>query len=58
LVALRLGELPRLRQLLKARLTTLILDEASWRAYENGSRCADEAHDAEAVRAALRCDTS
>jgi hypothetical protein len=49
IAALQLGDFPRVRRLLKVRLRTVILDEASWRAYENGSRRADEAHDAEAV---------
>jgi hypothetical protein len=51
--AVRLGDFPRARQLLKARLTTVVLGEASWRAYENGSRRADEAHDVEGVRVPL-----
>jgi hypothetical protein len=45
------------RQLLKVRLTTVILDQAS-RAAENGWRRSDEARDAEAVRAALRSDAN
>jgi hypothetical protein len=54
--ALQLGDLPRVRQLLKARLSTRIWDAASWQAYENHSRRVDEAHDVAAVRAALRWD--
>jgi hypothetical protein len=57
MAAVRLGEFPHVRQLLKARLTTLILGEASWRD-ENGSRRADEARDSETERAALRWDAS
>jgi hypothetical protein len=56
--ALRLGDLLRVRQLLEVRLTTFILDEASWHTYENGSRRADEAHDAAAVRLALLWDAN
>jgi hypothetical protein len=56
MAALQLGDLPRVRQLLKARLTTRIWDNASWHAYESRSRRADKAHDAAAVRAALRWD--
>ena len=54
MAAVQLGDFPRVRQLLKARLATRIWDEGSWRAYESRSRRADEAHDAAAVRAALR----
>ena len=57
MAALQLGDLPRVRQLLKARLTTRIWDAATWQAYEIRSRRIDEAHDAAAVRAALRWDT-
>ena len=56
--ALQLGDLPRARQLLKARLSTRIWDAASWQAYESRSRRVDEAHDATAVQAALRWDTN
>jgi tetratricopeptide (TPR) repeat protein len=56
--ALQLGDLPRVRQLLKARLTTRISDAATWQAYENRARRIDEAHDAASVRAALRWDTN
>jgi len=56
MAALQLGDLPRVRQLLKARLTTRIWDEASWHAYESRSRRADEVHDVASVRAALRWD--
>jgi len=58
MAALQLGDLPRVRQLLKARLTTRIWDDATWQAYESRSRRVDEVHDAAAVRAALRWDVS
>jgi tetratricopeptide (TPR) repeat protein len=54
MAALQLGDLPRVRQLLKARLSTRIWDDATWQAYESRSRRVDEVHDAAAVRAALR----
>jgi len=57
MAALQLGDLPRVRQLLKARLSTRIWDAATWQVYESRSRRVDEAHDATAVRAALRWDT-
>ena len=56
--ALQLGDLPRVRQLLKARLSTRIWDAASWQVYESRSRRVDEVRDATAVRAALRWDTN
>jgi tetratricopeptide (TPR) repeat protein len=56
MAALQLGDLPRVRQLLKARLSTRIWDAATWQAYESRSRRADETRDAAAVRAALRWD--
>jgi tetratricopeptide (TPR) repeat protein len=52
--ALQLGDLPRVRQLLKARLSTRVWDAATWQAYESRSRRVDQAHDAAAVRSALR----
>jgi len=58
MAALQLGDLPRVRQLLKARLTTRIWDAATWEAYEGRSRRVDETHDAAAVRAALRWDVN
>jgi tetratricopeptide (TPR) repeat protein len=54
MAALQLGDLARVRQLLKARLSTRIWDDASWRAYEKASRRVDEIHDDATVRAALR----
>jgi tetratricopeptide (TPR) repeat protein len=54
--ALQLGDLPRVRQLLKARLSTRIWDAASWQVFESRARRVDETHDAPAVRAALRWD--
>ena len=56
MAALQLGDLPRVRQLLKARLSTRIWDEATWRAYEERSARVDGADDVAAVRAALRWD--
>jgi tetratricopeptide (TPR) repeat protein len=56
MAALQLGDLPRVRQLLKARLSTRIWDEATWQDYERRSRFVDEAHDVAAVRASLRWD--
>jgi tetratricopeptide (TPR) repeat protein len=58
MAALQLGDLPRVRQLLKARLITRIWDAASWQAYESRSRRIDAVRDAAAVRAALRWDTN
>lgn len=54
MAALQLGDFPRVRQLLKARLTTRVRDAASWQAFEDRSRRVDAAIDAEAVRAELR----
>ena len=56
--ALQLGDLPRVRQLLKARLSTRIWDSVSWQAYETGARRVDETDDAAVVRASLRWGTS
>ncbi len=56
MAALQLDDLPRVRQLLKTRLSTRIWDAASWQAFENRSRRVDEVEDAAAVRAALRWD--
>jgi tetratricopeptide (TPR) repeat protein len=58
MAALQLGDLPRVRQLFKARLSTRIWDAASWQVYESRSRRVDEAQDAAAVRAVLRWDTN
>src|SRR6266545_5232146 len=58
MAALQLGDLPRVRELLKARLSTRIWDAATRQACESRSRRVDEAHDAVAVRAALRWDTN
>ncbi len=54
MAALKLGDLPRVRQLLKARLTTRVWDVATWQAFESRSRRVDAATDVEAVRAELR----
>jgi hypothetical protein len=56
MAAFQLGDLPRVRQLLRARLSTRIRDEATWRAYEERSRLVEAVHDVSAVRAALRWD--
>lgn len=56
--ALQLGDIPRVQQLLKARLAARIWDEASWRVFERRARRADQAHDAAAVRAELRWATN
>lgn len=58
MAALQLGDLPRVRQLLKARLTTRIWDAPTWQTYASRSRRVDEALDDAAVRAALRWDTN
>jgi hypothetical protein len=54
IAALQLGDLPRLRQLLKARLATRVWDDASWQACIARSRRVDEIQDATDVRAELR----
>jgi len=54
MAALQLGDFPRVRQLLKARLSTRIWDAASWQAYEAARVVSDGALDAATVRAALR----
>lgn len=56
--ALELGDLPRVRQLLKARLSTRIWDTASWQSYESHSHHIDGISDAAAVRAELRWDAA
>jgi tetratricopeptide (TPR) repeat protein len=58
MAALQLGDLPRVRQLLKARLTTRIWDTETWQAYESRARRVDAAHDVATVRAELLWDTS
>jgi hypothetical protein len=58
MAALQLGDLPRVRQLLKGRLSTRIWDAETWQTYESRSRRVDEIRDAAAVRAALRWDTN
>lgn len=54
MAALELGDLPRVRQLLKARLATKVWDTDSWQLYEARARDADATNDVQAVRAALR----
>jgi tetratricopeptide (TPR) repeat protein len=56
MAAMQLGDWPRVRQLLRARLSTRIWDEASWHAFLGRSRRVDDARDAATVRAALRWD--
>jgi tetratricopeptide (TPR) repeat protein len=58
MAALQLGDLPRVCQLLKGRLSTRIWDAETWQTYESRSRRVDEIRDAAAVRAALRWDTN
>jgi hypothetical protein len=58
MAALQLGDLPRVRQLLKARLSTRIRDAATWQDYEDRSRRVEAIHHAAAVRAALRWDAA
>lgn len=53
MAALQLGDLSRVRQLLKARLSTRIWNEATWQTYESRSRRVDAVDDAAAVRAEL-----
>ena len=57
IAALQLGDLARVRQLLRARLTTRIWDANTYQAYESRSRRIDEVQDAAAVQDALRWDT-
>jgi hypothetical protein len=52
--AQRVGDLPRVRQLLKARLSTRVCDSSSWQAFEHQSRLVDGIDDVTAVRDALR----
>ncbi len=54
MAALQLGDLPRVRQLLKARLTTRVWDAQTWQAFEDRSCRVEAAADTEAVRAELR----
>lgn len=54
MAALQLGDWPRVRQLLKARLSTRIWDAPSWQAFESQARRVDSVDDEAAVRAALR----
>jgi hypothetical protein len=52
--ALRTADLPRVRQLLKARLATRVWDASSWQAFEHQVRLVDAIEGQEAVREALR----
>jgi tetratricopeptide (TPR) repeat protein len=56
MAALQLGDLPRVRQLLKARLATRIWDAATCQVYESRARRVDEVYNAAAVRAELLWD--
>jgi hypothetical protein len=58
MAALQLGNLPRVRQLLWARLGTRIWDAASWHDFEASSRRVDKIDDLIAVHAALRWECS
>jgi len=49
-----LADMPRVRQLLKARLSTRVWDASSWEAFKRHSRLVDGIEDATAVRDALR----
>jgi tetratricopeptide (TPR) repeat protein len=54
MAAVQVGDWPRVRQLLKARLNTRVWDDASWQAFERHSRRVDQLEDPNAVRAELR----
>ena len=54
MAAFRLGDLARVRQLLKARLNTRVWDAASWQAFLDCANELDGPVDEAAVRAALR----
>jgi len=52
--AQHLKDMPRVRQLLKARLSTRVWDASSWETFNHRSRLVDGIDDATAVRDALR----
>jgi hypothetical protein len=52
--AQHLADMPRVRQLLKARLSTRVWDASSWEVFIRQSRLVDGIDDATAVRDALR----
>lgn len=52
--AMQLGDWPRVRQLLKARLGAHVSDEGTWQSFLSESRRVNEVVDTDAVRAALR----
>ena len=54
MAAERLGDMPRIQQLLKARLSTRVWDAPSWEAFRRRSRLVGEIGDVVAVRDALR----
>lgn len=58
MAALQIGDLGRVRQLLKARLTTRVWNAETWQAYESRSLCIDGVRDLAAVRAELRWDAN
>jgi tetratricopeptide (TPR) repeat protein len=58
MAALELGDVNRVRQLLKARLTTRIWHAASWQAFADRSHRVDAIGDIAAVRAALRWNSN
>lgn len=58
MAAVQVGDWPRVRQLLKARLGTRMWDLASWQAFERRSQRVDEVRDTTSVRAALRWDVN
>lgn len=53
MAALQLGDLPRVRQLLKARRNTRVRDSAAWQEYEGHASRIDGIEDAAAIRAEL-----
>jgi len=54
MAALQLGDLPRVRQLLKARRGTRVWDEDTWRDYERRSQEVDQIQDPADIRAELQ----
>ncbi|HKI75502.1 MAG TPA: tetratricopeptide repeat protein [Pseudomonadales bacterium] len=53
MAALELDDIPRVRELLKARRGTRVWDEGSWQVFEANSRRVDNLSDAEAIRTEL-----
>ncbi|MGB0749548.1 MAG: hypothetical protein ACPGO3_12460, partial [Magnetospiraceae bacterium] len=54
MAARNLGDFPRVRHLLKARLTTRYWDETSWEYFLIGTKAVAEVHDDTGIRAAFR----